>query len=62
MREDYAQCYWLMLRARDLIAEALDQHIYAPDDDPDPDCEYMRWLKDSTAFLSGEKIDAVPHL
>lgn len=28
MPEDYAQCYSLMLRARDLIADAVEQHIY----------------------------------
>lgn len=48
------QCYFLVLRARDLIAEALDQHIYDEysDDPPAPDCQYMAWLADCTTFLS----------
>lgn len=48
------RCYFLLLRARDLIAEALDQHIYDQysGDPPEPDCQYTKWMSDCTAFLS----------
>lgn len=61
MPEDYAQRYSLMLRARDLIAGAVEQHIY-DNEEPDPDCRYMRWLRDCDQFLIVEESNAVPHL
>ncbi len=55
---DCITCEKLLLRARELIDEALWQHIYDEDsgERPDKNCAYSRWLNDCDRFLLGEEV------
>ena len=54
---DRIYCEKLLLRAHDLIHDALWQHIYDPDNGqrPDKNCSYSQWLNDCELFLLGEE-------
>jgi hypothetical protein len=53
---DCITCERLLLRAKELIDEALWQHIYDEDNGerPDKNCAYSQWLNDCDRFLLGE--------
>ena len=46
----------LLVRAKELIDEALWQHIYdeSNGEGPDKNCAYSQWLNDCDRFLLGE--------
>lgn len=46
--------YELVSRARNLVAEAMDQHIYneADGEEPEDDCQYAQFLRDADTFLA----------
>lgn len=50
-------CIELLLRAKDLIDEAIWQHIYDADrgEGPNEKCAYSQWLNDCDRFLLGEE-------
>ena len=54
---DCITCKRLLLRAKELIDEALWQHIYDEDngEPTDKNCAYSRWLNDCDRFLLGEE-------
>jgi hypothetical protein len=54
---DAITCERLLLRAKELIDEALWSHIYDEDNGerPDKNCAYSRWLNDCDRFLLGEE-------
>lgn len=54
---DCITCERLLLRAKELIDEALWSHIYdeSNGERPDKNCAYSRWLNDCDRFLLGEE-------
>ena len=54
---DRIYCERLLLRAKELIDEALWQHIYdeSNGEGPDKNCAYSQWLNDCDRFLLGEE-------
>ena len=55
---DRIYCEKLLLRAKDLIDDALWQHIYdyQSGERPDRNCAYSRWLNDCDRFLLGKEV------
>lgn len=54
---DCIYCERLLLRAKELLSDALWQHIYAPGDTVETNCAYSRWLNDCDRFLLGEEVE-----
>jgi hypothetical protein len=50
-------CTRLLLRAKELIDDALWQHIYDKGDHVAKNCNYSQWLTDCDRWLLGEEAE-----
>ena len=55
MSDKQTPCTRLLLRAKELIDDALWQHIYVPGDTVETNCAYSQWLTDCDRWLLGEE-------